>query len=117
MFKIQTGNNKEMKVVFHHFNPAPDDDEARSEQVYGTQCFIVLADKPNDPHVAMGETLLHPLDYNSYNKEKGRKMALARALEDFGLSREYRAEYWKAYFGAKEEARQRARKEKTNDTN
>lgn len=114
MFKIQTWRYGKVEVYFTHINPA--DKKRKYSNRPGTQCFIVKTFKKKDSVlIAHGSTHLHALDHNSYDKELGRKLALTRALKNLGLTKKrnkkMRAKFWKAYFGAKEEARQRARKE------
>lgn len=58
---------------------------------YATECF--LTDKQGEA-VAMGAADCHSGD--PFDKEKGRKIALKRAIKNF--SRTDRREFWRAYF-------------------
>ncbi len=50
---------------------------------------------------AWGDSRLHPSDFDKFNKETGRKISLARAMEGLGWDRETRTRVWKAYFARK----------------
>jgi hypothetical protein len=115
MFKLKTKRWGEVEVYFRHWNPANG-----KIPFPGTLCLINKAPKRRDTGlIAIGGTNLHRLDYNSYCKETGRKMALTRALDDLldepktkrqkANSKKIRAQFWNAYFFTKELARQKAR--------
>ncbi len=101
MFKVIVGlaDKREVEVTFYHKNPAVDDILPGS--FFGTSCQIYRDGKC----VGHGSSFLHPLDHKSYSKETGRKIALARALQNYGFNKMKRTQVWKAYFAAQNEAR------------
>lgn len=106
MFKLKTKDWGEVEVSFVHINPGREWDGMSPRP--GTQCLFNY-DKENHDWLSAGVTNLHPLDYNSYCKEKGRKLSLKRALENLGATREERTQFWKAYFETRELAQQNAK--------
>jgi len=83
MFAVDINGNK-YRVTFSH--------QTDSEGRY-TQCFI----KDNDETtVYEGVAECNPND--NYVKSKGRKIALARALQTMNLDREVRENVWNKYF-------------------
>jgi hypothetical protein len=84
-------NGKDYRVFFTHHNPAQD-------AVGGTLASIESADE-NDENFECyeGYAQLHPSD--NFCKETGRKLALARALENSGWRRAERQVVWLEYFG------------------
>jgi len=63
----------------------------------GTVCQI-CEPIPDGEVLATGRSLLHKMDINNYNKEKGRKLALNRALLNMKLNKATRKEIWNSYF-------------------
>lgn len=68
----------------------------------GTYCSIKRGWRDGEI-IAQGQSVIHPLDGNSFNKEKGRKIALTKALSAlFPGSRDdakfNRKVVWNAYF-------------------
>jgi len=57
-------------------------------------CYI--SDTENRLPVAEGRSLCSPKD--TFNKNKGRKIALGRALKMFGINVEKRKIFWNKYF-------------------
>lgn len=85
-----TKEGKEYRIFFNHFNPDLD-------PVGGTNCSIESANEDAENFESYhGYAQLHPNDL--FSKEKGRKIALARALETSGWLEADRREVWLAYF-------------------
>lgn len=82
--------------------PGPIRLDARKVEARTTICTLV--NKSNEI-VAEGEAFCHVND--QFNKETGRKLALARALKESELSQESRALIWQAYFSRLPEAKRR----------
>ena len=80
-------NNKEYKFSFSHFN-----DESLGR---GTRCKASC----DDTEVAHGISLCSPKD--NFDRNTGRKLALARALKELELSKEERLSVWMLYFKAR----------------
>jgi len=55
-----------------------------------TYCELINADG-----IFSGEAVCHNTD--NYNKDKGRKLSLSRAMAEAGLSKEERFEIWEEY--------------------
>lgn len=65
----------------------------------GTYCSIKQDDR-NGTIIAQGQSIIHPVDVHSFNKEKGRTIALAKALYNLFPGRsqkENRTAVWEAY--------------------
>jgi hypothetical protein len=96
MFTVKV-DSVEYKVEFKHFNPA------NGRVAFpGTDCIIYTEDE--ESLFVKGETNLHPLDKHSYNKNTGRKLALARALKlSFSgeLNKPIRKLFWMEYYKAR----------------
>jgi len=60
-----------------------------------TRCTVKIGTKEDPQGELIGESYCSTLDV--FNKEKGRKIALSRAIE--ALPREKRRVIWEAYFG------------------
>lgn len=105
MFKLKTKRWGEIEVSFGHINPVNGWDGMPPWP--GTQCYF---NYNQDKHewLALGYSNLHPLDFNSYCKETGRKLSLARTLQDLGATRAERTQFWDTYFKAREKAREKS---------
>lgn len=90
-----------LKVTFSHQNPAKDRVVKKRAGVYGTTCSFIENGFPFE----VGSSYLHPLDYKSFSREKGRKIALARTLKLARFTKEERKKVWGAYFAVQNEAR------------
>lgn len=103
MFKVNVKKRGLVEIKFTHYNPAKEGQLPSGElEGFGTECMI---SKANMSPLALGETFLHPLDFNSYCKETGRKIALRRALANLGIGKAERAVVWNTYFATKEKHR------------
>lgn len=92
MFTVNTEKFGEVRVSFIHHNPEkPCKKEALFH--YGTYCSISAED---DEVVGRGSTVLAFGD--QYDKNRGRKLSLARALKNAGFNRDERTEFWMNYF-------------------
>ena len=83
---IATVNGREHKVFFKHEKQAGNHPTA-------TTCFIL--DKETNEEVTRGVAKCNPADRFEY--EKGRKIALTRALQDANATRSERGDVWAAY--------------------
>lgn len=63
------------------------------KQVIRTECFIVNKDN----NVELAHSWVQPHHTDRYDKEKGRKIVLKRALSKLNASRELRTKIWEAY--------------------
>lgn len=61
----------------------------------GTKCLITKGKESDGEFVAAGFALLHPKD--NFCKEKGRRVALAKALRDTDFNKTQKASFWEAY--------------------
>lgn len=100
----------ELYIEFNHVRPSVGTgklDDRTQPGVFlnqgdaGTYCTLKLGGRDGDI-IAQGHAIIHPLDVNSFNKEKGRKVALGKALNNLfprGLQRnkEDRSAVWYAY--------------------
>ena len=86
--KVSYGNGNEVKVMWHHVTKVTDENKK-----LGTECYIKNL---NNELLVKGVARLSPKD--EFNKNKGRKISLAKALQSLGLQRENRIAFWKAYF-------------------
>ncbi len=85
-----TKDGQEYRIFFNHFNPELD-------PVGGTNCSIESANPEDESYECYrGFAQLHPQD--NFSKEKGRKIALARALQTAGWLEADRRYVWLAYF-------------------
>ena len=109
MLNLTSPDGKFYSVTFAHFNPngnGPNAELAR-EGGAGTSCFICELDSADRKQVvtsSSGHTTLHENDYSQYDKKKGRKLALARALQVMfpGMEgRTARTFFWKTYLNFK----------------
>lgn len=69
----------------------------------GYQCaiFCYVLDARSMCGLGVGVSLRHAEDSDIFDIRRGEKIALGRALEDVGLSKEARAKVWDKYFTAK----------------
>ncbi len=86
MFKVQIDEDK-YEVTFRHFNR-----NNCGNRHPGTDCYIKEGSKP----YWYGVTELHPRD--TYNRNVGRKMSLARALKEGNFRKSDRILFWDKYF-------------------
>jgi len=89
--------SKVEKFILEKRNP-PDEkgNVFLNEVIAGTYCTIHQEDYKG-PVLAQAQSYLSPLDKYSFNKEKGRKVALTRALKHMYISKEERKIFWEAY--------------------
>ncbi len=91
MLILKTKRWDEVRVIFHHLPP---------ERGFppGTTCWI--KNDSSETPIGVGRSKLIAPD--QYCKARGRKIALRRALENLGATRDERKQFWKAYFEAME---------------
>jgi hypothetical protein len=77
-------------VSFRHYNPA------RFLIVSAGTLCVINTSGANEERIGHGRTNLSPED--QYCKERGRKLSLARAMNELGLDRSERLLFWRAYF-------------------
>lgn len=116
MFELDTEKFGNVKVEFGHAIPGLEipehlQDIKLFQNTYGTRCYIHYYNDESEPWTAGGRSFLHPLDV--YDKERGRKIALARALTNLNATREQRRQFWNAYFYTQERNRAQAKLEKS----
>lgn len=67
-----------------------------NKEVIRTECFIVS--KNSLPEAKpLAYSFVQPHHSDVYDKEKGRKLTLERALVKLGVDREFRTKVWEAY--------------------
>lgn len=96
MFEVELTNNT-YKVFFRYGKEKPE--HARTEKKF---CEAVLAVKVADKiYIERGsfKEFCSPLD--NFNKNKGRKLALAGVLKKFNFSPKDRVLFWQEYFNAR----------------
>lgn len=77
-------NGTEFRVRWQHFTQGP-------KKARGTDCEVFA----NGELIGLGQTKLHKWD--DYDKEKGRRISLSRALENAGLAHEDRIRAFEHY--------------------
>lgn len=85
-----------IRVTFGHYDHTPECDCGMAF-TKATQAFISVQEEDgrwNEIH--SGTAFCHPLD--TFNKEKGRKLALAKALQMAGWDKSARIQVWAGYF-------------------
>ncbi len=89
MLMLKTKRWDEVRVIFHHLPP---------ERGFppGTTCWI----KNDSSEIPIGEGRSKLIAPDQYCKARGRKIALRRALENLGATRDERTQFWEAYFEA-----------------
>lgn len=93
-------NNRVLLVEWQHFNLAQPPAKRKFDQTFAsTNCLVSdvvdIATSEITP-LSKGQAVLARGD--NYNKNKGRKVSLARALKFSKLSKLERTEIWKQYF-------------------
>lgn len=97
-----TSKTKKGKVClkFYHILPQEGDItppiKRRAEHPQGTYCEI-RKDYYKGRIISVGRSTLHPIDWDKFNKEVGRKIALSEALKSSGLDKEDRGVVWESY--------------------
>ena len=113
--RVQTSKG-DLKVVFNHVQPIvtkrkldqrnPPGEFVNKEDA-GTYCSIIhMIEEEGNPKgiqtiVAQGRSIISPADVYKFNKDKGRKRALTRALYNLFPSRSQKVDrklVWNAYF-------------------
>jgi len=77
--------NVKVQVGFKHYYDRP-------ESPAGTRCFLFIGQDP----VVIGDAFLSPAD--QFDRNKGRKVALTKALKASQLGKLARAQIWDVYF-------------------
>lgn len=100
--KPDSKSNQSVKIAFT-FNHAMVDASVRPHRRTRCDLFKVLDTmdehgKPKLQLISAGIAHCGIFSKDSFNKEKGRKLALARALKMAGLTRDERLRVWEAYF-------------------
>ena len=85
---LVTIDGKQIAVKFQH---------TQIEEIKGTKCLIVEGKESSDPDkfIGTGIATLHPKD--AFCKEKGRRVALRKALSDAGYNKSQRTVFWQEY--------------------
>lgn len=86
---------QKLRIVFYHrddFKPVFDVDQRRD----ATSCLLYEED--GEFPAAVGQSIRHPDDPD--DRIRGRKLALARALQIFTDNREVRRVVWEQFFAA-----------------
>ena len=88
--RVKLSDDLTVIVMWQHFNPATDDCKVKFPVRFGTNCRIL---KNEDgkllkelQEISIGMAFLHEKDHKSFNKAKGRKLSLERALYTFNHS-------------------------------
>jgi hypothetical protein len=100
--KVKVGKGT-FSVKWVHSNPplkimiGESESIRRAGEHSSVECSIIAPNRD----IVVGTAILHPKDMAAklYDPDKGRKLALARALECLGVSKAARKRFWKAYFG------------------
>lgn len=91
--KVKLNSGVEYWVSFYHENYTNHDDITQSTLTSHTKCKI--ENKTNPEFTQNGVALLSKGD--KFCKDLGRKIALRRALNQLGLSKEVRTLFWNQY--------------------
>lgn len=83
---LVTIDNQIIAVKFQHNQTAENT---------GTKCFITKGKESDGEFISAGISLLHPKD--TFCKEKGRRIALAKALQESGFTKSQKASFWETY--------------------
>ena len=103
------GRDRAMSIRWTHRHPEKDSDYLEFENIAikkqshikgATRCTLAMLDKEgNKEIVAITQAWCSVKD--PYNKERGRKISLTRALNEAGLNKEERTQVWEAYLNRK----------------
>ena len=92
--KVKLNSGVEYWVSFYHNNYSEYDTTTQKELTSNTNCIIV--NELNPGIKASAFAFLAKGD--KFCKDRGRKIALRRALNQLGLSKEVRTLFWNTYF-------------------
>lgn len=70
---------------------------AQTEEMKGTKCLIIKGKESDNPEgfISAGYSKVHPKD--NFCKEKGRRVALKKALAESSFTKAQRAIFWEEY--------------------
>lgn len=102
MIKARLQSGKLIGISFSHILKDADKQLKKNELpwTHETTCYVHEVDGVAGTWkemLGMGQSRCSPSD--TFNKEKGRKIALVRALDDAAFNRSDRGAVWDAYFG------------------